>query len=79
MRVVLSELCNLAHGKAEAARELSPTASMDVTPGLRGSLRRHTLAGSRTLSAHLDALLYHLIVSGHVFAVLCALLTELGT
>ena len=35
---------------------------------------RHALTRSRTLSTHLDALLYHLIVSCELFAVLPALL-----
>ena len=40
---------------------------------------RHAFTRARTLSTHLEALLYHLIVSRHLFAVLPTLLAQIGT
>lgn len=40
---------------------------------------RHTLTRFRTLSTHLNALLYHLIISCQLFTILSALLTQVGT
>ena len=63
----------------EGAAQFFLTAPSEFSGGLCCHFGGHTLTRARTLSTHLDALLHHLVVSCYLFAVLPALLTQVGT
>ena len=71
-----------ATGPAQAVVQPRPTRTKhgQVAVGrLCCRFGRHTLTRFSTLSTHLNALLYHLIIPRQLFTILSALLTQLGT